>query len=425
WLRRIRAIPCTVNARLVEALRQASRPAPGIDDAPDVALFTARLSPGGAEKSALDLATALVAQGHAVHLFTTLGSDNVWSARARSAGVRVVHLPEFLPRGCWLAYLCLYFERAAVAVLHISNSHWMYENVHALKRQLPSLRVVSQLHAEGRPGTRDYLSLAADADDVIDRHSVISAFLRGRLIAREHIDAAKVTVVRTGIDVVKEFDGQSYGRGDWRQRYGMPPDARLVVFVGRFSDIKRPLCFLDVAQLVLDRLPATRFVMKGEGPLLATIERRLASQPVLASAVLIEDASAPVQPLMVDADLLLLTSAMEGIAYVSYEAMALGLVQISTAVGGQAELIADDCGRLIMPGEGEVQHFTDAVVELLADDQRRRAMSAAAQRRIQVWPDIDDMAAAYRQLYHELVVATESECARNAADSAWHTGIGG
>lgn len=416
-LRRTKAKPCPIDTVTLDALRAMPR-GQGDDshidpDAhPGVALFIARLSPGGAEKSALDLAATLADRGVPVHLFTTFGSQNTWTARALAAGVRAVHLPQFLPRGCWPAFVEETVQRHRIGVLHINNSHWLFEHVRMLKTRLPHLRVISQLHAEGRAGTRDFLSLAAEADAAVDCHSVISNFLRNRLLTRFTIDPSKVVVVRTGIDIGVEFDRSGYARGTWRRRQGMADDVPLVAFVGRFSDLKRPLLFLSVARRVLEQRPEVRFVLKGDGPLQSAIESRLASDAMLAQAVMIEDAAAPVQPVMVDADLMLLTSAMEGIAYVSYEAMALGLVQVSADVGAQSELVTAECGLLVTTGDGETERFANAVLSLLDDPERRARLAAAGVARVHAWPSIDDMADAYQLLYCADASAADGAVAR-------------
>ncbi|MCB1800854.1 MAG: glycosyltransferase family 4 protein [Gammaproteobacteria bacterium] len=402
-VRRARAKPCSVDPELMAVLKGLPG-APGDESGArsGVAMFVARLSPGGAEKSALDLALAMAARGLPVHLFTTFGSENTWTRRALDGGVTVIDLPRCLPSACWLSYVEFYLQRRRIGVVHINNSHWMFEQARMLKERLPGLCIVSQLHAEGRAGMPDFLSLAAAADDAIDRHCVISDYLRRRLLQRFPVNPEKVAVVRTGIDVAGEFDPENYARGAWRREQGIAEDVPMVAFIGRFSDLKRPLLFLAVARIILQQRPNTRFVLKGEGPLRPAIDRALAADARLAQAVVVEDASGPVQPVMVDADLMLLTSAMEGIAYVSYEAMALGLVQVSADVGAQSELVTPDCGVLVETGEGESERFANAVIRLLDDPPLRAGMSAASRSRIDAWPSLGDTADAYQRLYAEI-----------------------
>jgi glycosyltransferase involved in cell wall biosynthesis len=64
------------------------------------------------------------------------------------------------------------------------------------------------------------------------------------------------------------------------------------------------------------------------------------------------------------------------------EAMSCGLPIVSTRVGGIPEMVAHgETGILVEPGDPDA--FADAIVELLRDDARRRAMGAAGRRRVE------------------------------------------
>ncbi|MDW8146903.1 MAG: glycosyltransferase family 4 protein [Roseiflexaceae bacterium] len=92
--------------------------------------------------------------------------------------------------------------------------------------------------------------------------------------------------------------------------------------------------------------------------------------------------SARVREMMAASDLLLLPSAKEGIAFVLFEAMAMGLVPVAADVGGQRELVTPDCGVLIPPEGDQVAQYVEAIRCLIADPQRRAAMGQAARARI-------------------------------------------
>jgi glycosyltransferase involved in cell wall biosynthesis len=404
---------CRLSAAVARGLSAAyAVPASGSSKLPGVLMMLPRLSPGGAEKNAIDLAAALSRNGMRVHMVTTFGSTNTWSERARSTGALVWHLPDFLPSECWLRFLDAYVSRYAVDVIHISNSHWMYDELVAIKALHPELHVVTQIHAEGEKGDLDYPTLAAREDRHVDCHTVISHHLSSHLVSVHGVDEQKIKIVNTGIDIEREFSPTMLDPGEWRHAQGISANTQIVAFVGRFSDLKRPLVFLAMAELVLERRPDTRFVMKGEGPLLADIQRRLACNRFLRRAVTIEDARSAVAPLMLDADLLVLTSAMEGVAYVSFEAMALGLVQVSADVGAQSELITPDTGVLVPVGQGETGRFAEAVCSLLADEEKRARMSSHAMERVRQWSTVEDMGVAYMNVYKDLIGSGEASSER-------------
>jgi glycosyltransferase involved in cell wall biosynthesis len=88
--------------------------------------------------------------------------------------------------------------------------------------------------------------------------------------------------------------------------------------------------------------------------------------------------------LLADATILMMPSAYEGVALVSYEAMALGIPQIFANVGGQNELITRETGILIDNGFGEETRYAQACLGLLSDLGRMERMAKAAKERIRI-----------------------------------------
>ena len=69
-------------------------------------------------------------------------------------------------------------------------------------------------------------------------------------------------------------------------------------------------------------------------------------------------------------------SRYEGFGLPPLEAMAAGCAVVSTAVGAVPEVLADDCGRLVEPGDTAA--MARAVIELAGDPERCAAMGARA-----------------------------------------------
>src|SRR5690606_32900296 len=71
----------------------------------------------------------------------------------------------------------------------------------------------------------------------------------------------------------------------------------------------------------------------------------------------------------------------EGLPRAVIESMAQGVAVVVTAAGGSPELIEDGVsGRVIKPGHAA--ELTQALLELLSDDERRQRYGSAAQERI-------------------------------------------
>ena len=112
---------------------------------------------------------------------------------------------------------------------------------------------------------------------------------------------------------------------------------------------------------------------------------------------------------MADATVLMMPSAYEGLALVSYEAMALGIPQIFANVGGQSELITPETGILIDNGPGEETRYAQACLELLSDPGQRARMAAAGKERIRAHFAAEYAVKQYAEIFEELAAVSRSE----------------
>jgi glycosyltransferase involved in cell wall biosynthesis len=106
--------------------------------------------------------------------------------------------------------------------------------------------------------------------------------------------------------------------------------------------------------------------------------------------------------LLADSTILMMPSAYEGLALVSYEAMALGVPQIFADVGGQSELITPETGILINNGPGEETGYAEACLRLLSDTDRQARMAAAGKKRIRARFTAESTAKQYADTFEEL-----------------------
>ena len=166
------------------------------------------------------------------------------------------------------------------------------------------------------------------------------------------------------VDIDRFGDMSSqHDRSDLRVRHGIRPDSRVVLFAGKFTDVKRPLDFVHAVAQLADRDANVEGVMVGDGPLRPAVEDA------------IERTDAPIHLLgfrnqsempaaYALADVLALPSEHETWGLVVNEAQACGLPVVATdGVGCAPDLLVGEPSGRTYP-VGDVDALADALARL-------------------------------------------------------------
>jgi len=123
----------------------------------------------------------------------------------------------------------------------------------------------------------------------------------------------------------------------------------------------------------------------------------------LASHVVMTGFRRDVPEVMAALDVLVLPSVRsEATSQVIPQALAVGTPVVATAVGGIPEIVKDGgTGRLVPPGEPAA--LAAAIVDVLADAERARAMAQAGQALVHERFTVDAMMAATTKVYADLM----------------------
>ena len=136
---------------------------------------------------------------------------------------------------------------------------------------------------------------------------------------------------------------------------------------------------LEAAPLVLDRLPQARLAVVGNGPLRPALEAHALSLGLDERVRFFDFASPPARQLRC-MDVFVLPSAWEAFPISLVEAMACGVPQVATDVGGTREALVDgETGLLTPPGDPPA--LAERIVTLLLDRALRDRMAHAARER--------------------------------------------
>lgn len=367
-----------------------------------ILIATAWITEGGVEQEIFDLCKLLNSRRFRVTIATTLPSSHPWDALARKIGASVYHLADFLrPSEMANGFLHLVLNHR-VDCAYIVNSQMAYRVAKTLKRIAPYLPVVDRNVAMD-PGGGFPLVSAKVGRQFIDLRTVSHRKLAEHMYKNYHLQEGSLRVVYAGTDIKRINEALTRKNGLLHKMCSLPPDTPVVIFVGRLTYQKRPEVFVRSVATILDIKPDCKahFAMMGDGELKESVQNLIFHYKLGGSIHLLGTHPNAVD-LMADATLLMMPSAYEGLALVSYEAMALGVPQIFANVNGQSELITPETGILIDNGPGEEARYAHACLELLSDTARRARMAAAGKQRIRSYFSAENAVREYSQIFEEL-----------------------
>lgn len=371
--------------------------------------LTQWLECGGADKGAVDLLTRVNPEIAEFSCVTTVAAANAWGHRVQPYVREFTALADHLPlpdKPKFVDFLIEYIRRRDIGLVHIMHSFAGCEALPQLKAELPGVKVVDQNHILEPPHIMEGGHPAYSSryfKQYFDHRSVTSTWLERYLLREHEIPQRDVSVIYTCIDHAEEFNPERYEAGHFRAQIGIENEP-LIVFLGRLHDQKRPELFARVAAEVTAKRPdlGAVFALVGEGVKRGLVEAEQARMTDPSRLVLAGEVSRS-QPVLRDADLMFMPSSHEGLAYVSYESMAMGVPQLFTDVNGQSELITPETGVLLPVDPDElVEKATAEIIALLDDRAKMTEMSRASRARVVERFGMDRLVGAYESIYQDL-----------------------
>lgn len=365
------------------------------------------LEVSGAERFAIELVRHLPKEKFAVYLITDVASENPWEHLLKGHVEEIFHLPDFLDTKLFKSFYVSFLESRKIRLVHINHAPEFYRSLAHIRRFNSKVKIMDSLYIiELPPAPGGYPDIAGRfADPFLDMHHVaciqIQDFLRQRWLVPEE----KMELIYLNVDI-DEFDPQKIIAGDIRKKYGIPESACLIGFIGRFVEQKRPMVFVETAAQILKKLTQGNenvcFLMAGSGYLDKKVRERIKALG-LENKIILTGNISELKSFYRDVDLLVMPSANEGVALVTYESMAMETPLVFADVGAQSELLPPEL--LVSDSRDEKEladRFADKCLPFVINPEKR-AETGKKLRKYIMENHTDKMTyASFEKLYDEL-----------------------
>ncbi|MDX6218452.1 MAG: D-inositol-3-phosphate glycosyltransferase [Frankiales bacterium] len=386
---------------------------------------------GGLNVYVVETAKRLADRGVEVEVFTRATSSDLPPVCEVAAGVTVRHLVagpfEGLSKDDLPSQLCaLTSGLLRVEAQHepgyfdlIHSHYWLSGQVGWLAAERWGVPLVHSAHTLARVKNHDL----AEGDtpeplrrivgeqqvvDAADRMVANTAQEARDLLELYGADAERVVTVAPGVDLEHFRLGSASAA---RTRLGVPPDAVLLLFVGRLQPLKAPDVLLLAAERLQEQHPTLPVHVAVVGGLSGSAVDYPEHLQDLASRLIVPVTFAPpadpdtLRDWYVAADLVAVPSFNESFGLVALEAQACGTPVVATRIGGLRTTVADGVSGLLVDGHGTAS-WTAALERALS---RRTALSRGALEHAAHFSwnrTADGLLAAYREVLAAPLAAT-------------------
>lgn len=213
-------------------------------------------------------------------------------------------------------------------------------------------------------GLRGWFYLTAEklVSGLTDRFVAVSEG-EARLIVQHNLASGKgVTVTANGVD---------RAACDIRAPAEETP---AVGMMGRLTEQKGALYFVDAAILAAERCPGIRFLIAGDGPQRSRLEERAQAARCKIDFPGWSDPAG----FLSHTDIVVIPSLWEGLPYVLLQAMAAGRAIVASDIPGISDTLAD-CGLLVPPRDADA--LAEAICRLAEQPKERAQLAEAARKR--------------------------------------------
>ncbi|HEX6252373.1 MAG TPA: glycosyltransferase [Gemmatimonadaceae bacterium] len=297
-----------------------------------------------------------------------------------------------------LAQLVRLLQAWRTDVLHMHMFHATVAGTVAARMARVPVSVVTRHYLEAGYAHRSRVAQWLDSAAVRSATHVVgvSQAVRADLIERVGVGAERVTVIPNGINISRLNGDRSA-----RARQAGPSSECVLCTVGSLVPWKGHADLIRAFGLAVQRVPALRLVLVGDGPERRALEQ-LAGDLGVGERVTFAGFTTDVPGILRACDVYVHAARDEALGVAILEAMAAGKPVVATAVGGVRDIISSETVGLLVP-PANPHAMADAIVRLAGDPAERDRLGHRGERHVTESFSIEGVVARYESLYERLM----------------------
>ncbi len=329
-----------------------------------------------------DLGTNLKRSGLNAHLFVPRIGNPKRQTSARVMEIPFIDLPVFRPLSFQfnLMIILLVASFRAVDFLYVRQMNSFVPHIVAKLRNLPIIyEIPNDPYIPARTLRSTKRALIRRIDKIClslaDRVVVLSAWSKERLIIRERVPAEKIHVLVSGSDC-KLF--RPLPRLQCCQKTRIDPNCRYIGFVGTFLSHQGIETLIEAAPNVVKADNAAKFLLVGDGPMRSAWEKLAERFGMKERFIFTGHVPYAQVPFYLGTMEICVAPFRKGSNQASpvklFDYMACGKPIVASDLPAVREVIGDSGCAVLVPAD-RAEALSKAIIELLADEFRQRAMA--------------------------------------------------
>ncbi len=330
---------------------------------------------GGADLFNLNLIKNLYEKNYRITVITTESHEYDLRQDIEEYVDEFFDLSTFLRREDFAGFISYIMYTRNINMVFQSNCYYGYYAIPWLKANYPDVVFVDYLHAHDwswRDGgyPRDSIAISHLLDRTYTCTNYLKDLMKNEM--NKTLDNTKVSYIGADtehFDPKIKFDDEEALRAKYKGK-------KIVLFPCRIVHLKRPVFMAEIMKEIAKKYDNYICLFVGSGEALE-LTKEFVTKHKLENVTEFIPMKKDLRVYYKIADVTIVCSLTEGLTLTAYESLAMGTPVVSSDVGGQKELITDDCGRIIKTyqtvekdlfnyhySKKEIKEYVDAIIDI-------------------------------------------------------------